>query len=131
MKKNLGLALTILVISLWINLSPAHAVCFDFETGSRMVVELELSQIEKEKCTLVEESKNELMGQIDSLTTIVEKREQELELKDKQMDEYKGLIKEQNQLCKEAIKEAKPSIMDGFLKILAGVAIGIGIALTL
>lgn len=77
---------------------------------------------------MVDESQYELMGQIDSLATIVEKREQELNEKDKQMDEYKTVITEQTKICDEAIKEAKPSFLEGVLKVLAGVAVGLGVA---
>ena len=119
-------ALTLVAILCVVGIGEAaDSVCFSPAVASQIVVEIETCRILKEEKTLIEKGNAELEGQIEVLHRIIEAHEQKAEAFEKAEREYADLLKEQKDLCEQAIRDARPGFLEEARKALGFLGLGI------
>lgn len=119
------ITLVILLSSLFAFSAFAEDVCFDENTAGQIVVELEKSRIIEQENTLLEQGNQELEKQLGLLKQIIELKDKQLQVEDQALTRYADLIKQQQQICDEEIRRAKPSFFEKVGNIATGAIVGI------
>lgn len=110
---------------------PATEVCLSQESAKQVVVDLEKGKVCEEKLLAAVYLNKELDNQIVTLADIVKLKEDQIRTDTEMIDSQKELVVEQEKVCEEKVKAAKPSIFDGIIKVLGGIGIGFVLALLL
>jgi len=104
-------------------------ICMDEKNASAIVVEIEKCRIMEQELGLLKDSNIELQKQIDLLKQIIELKNQQIEVGDKTIKQYSDLLKQQEEVYKEIIKNSKSSffekIKDAFSYVGIGILIGV------
>ncbi len=126
MKNSVIILFSLIIILVFYSLSFAvEDMCFDKDTSSKMVVELEKGRLNENILKLQDESIKLLEMQKQQLLEINKLKDEQINVLKETNERYKDLLKTQSEVYEKIIKENKPSIIQDFIKSLGFVGVGI------
>lgn len=109
----------------------AEDVCVSEDSAKRIVVDLEKGKINEEQVITLRANNQEMEKQISLLREVVQLKDDQIAKNEELIGQQKQLMEYQVQACEEKVKNAKPDLLDGLIKIIGGVGIGVLIVVLL
>jgi pyruvate-formate lyase-activating enzyme len=109
----------------------AEDVCVSEESAKRVVVDIEKGKVNEEQIVTLKAYNLELEKQVSLMKEVVKLKDDQIKKNEEMIEQQKKLMEYQAQACEERVKNAKPGIFDGLIKIIGGVGIGVIVAVLL